>query len=413
MKTIAVIAEFNPFHNGHAFLLAEARRQAGADAVIVIMSGDYVQRGEPAILDKFTRAEMALLCGADLVLELPAACAAAGAGRFAFGAVRTLDALGCVDELWFGSECGRILPFQETSAILSEEPAVYTAALQSCLSRGLTYPAAREEALRQITGRALTDIDVLSGPNNTLGLEYCIALSRLGSRIRPQTLPRRGNGYHVLSLDSEMASAAAIREYLLRARARADTDTDRSASWESLSETMPPACIPIMRRALQDAIPLCADDFSEMLHYQLLKETEESLAEHLDMPADLAARICSLLPQYRCWTQFAALLKTRNFTRTQIDRALLHVLLGIRPADTDRALRRSFARMLGFRREAAPLLTEIKKAGSLTLAAGAADLAGTADYTLDLFASNLYEARRAALTGQPFVHEFSREILRV
>ncbi len=413
MKTIAVIAEFNPFHNGHAFLLAEARRQARADAVIVIMSGDYVQRGEPAILDKFTRAEMALLCGADLVLELPAACAAAGAGRFAMGAVRILDALGCVDELWFGSECGRILPFQETAEILFEEPAAYTAALQACLSRGLTYPAARETALRQVTGRGLQDPDILSGPNNALGLEYCIALSRLGSRIRPKTLSRMGNGYHDPSLSSGMASATAIREHLLRARACADTGTDISASRESLSETMPPVCIPVMRRALQDCIPLCADDFSEMLHYQLLKETEGSLTEHLDLPADLAARILSLLPRYRGWTQFAALLKTRNFTRTQIDRALLHVLLGIRPADTERALRQSFTRMLGFRRETAPLLTQIKKAGSLTLASGAADLADTADYALDLFASNLYEARRASLTGQPFMHEFSREILRV
>ena len=422
MKTIAVIAEFNPLHNGHAWFLAEARRRSQADAVVAVMSGDYVQRGEPAVFDKFIRAETALLAGADLVLELPAACASAGAGRFAEGAVRILDCLGCVDELWFGSESGSIIPFLTAAALLAKEPPAYAAALQDGLSRGMTFPAARSAALARTASSALAGLtdrtSLLTGPNNILGLEYCIALSRTGSRIRPDTLPRRGSGYHAPSLDTEMASATALRNLLLRCRPGSGVSAASSGKAKVLSDEaeavlekqMPPSCLAAVRRALTDTVPLCADDFSEMLHYQLLRETSGSLTAYLDLPADLADRMTRLLPQYRSWTQFASLVKARNFTRTQIDRAFLHVLLGIREQDFASAMRRPYARMLGFRTEASSLLTEIKNAGSLHLAAGAAELTG---YHTDLSASVLYEARCSALTGKPYVHEFSRPVIRI
>ncbi len=410
MKTIAVIAEFNPFHNGHAWFLAEARRRAQADALVVIMSGDYVQRGEPAVFDKFTRAETALLCGADLVLELPVSCAAAGAGYFAQGAVRLLDALGCADELWFGSECGDIQPFEETAALLADESPTYAAALQDSLSGGLSFPAARAAALSLTTGRDPGDL--LSAPNNILGLEYCVALARAKSSIRPRTIGRRGSGYHDTFLTEGLSSATAIRKLLLYLRENG-SQTGPAGIKDLLRGQMPDACLPAVIRALESSLPVCADDFSEMLHYQLLRETAESLTGYLDLSEDLAARIIRLLPKYRSFTQFAALLKSRNATRTQINRALLHALLGIRQADPALAMSLPFARLLGFRSEAAALLTGIKKAGGLTLAAGAADLADAPGYTRDLFASNLYEARRAAITGEAFIHEFSRSVIRL
>ena len=451
-KTIAVIAEFNPLHMGHAWFLSEARRLAGAGNVIVLMSGDFVQRGEPAILDKYTRAEMALLSGADLVLELPAACAASGARRFAEGAAVILNALGCVDELWFGSEAGRIEPFLALTEQLADESPAFSASLQAHLAAGLSFPAARAAALTEVQDREQNkgtvpssvtqdsgDVllcgtsvsDFLSRPNNILGLEYTLALARSGARIRPRTLVRAGSGYHDESLHGSLASATALRRALLscpggdaaaggtEANAKASNRsgdpgekllTDPEAALAALKGQIPEAAEAPLAAALARSVLMTADDFSPMLHYQLLRENRESLCRYLDLPRDLASRIINLLPEFRSWTQFAALIKTRNITRSQADRALLHVLLSLTPENLAHAMHPAAARLLGFRKEALPLLSAIKKNGSLPLAAGAADLP---DMTGDLFASNLYEARCAALSGRPFVHEYSREVLRL
>ena len=149
MKTAAVIAEYNPFHNGHAWQLSKIRELASPDYIVVVLSGDYVQRGTPAILDKYSRAEMALRCGADLVLELPLAASCGSAQRFAEGAAAILDGLGAVDELWFGSEAGTEAPFLTLPDILLEEPESYQRALKDALRNGISIPAARLQALEQ------------------------------------------------------------------------------------------------------------------------------------------------------------------------------------------------------------------------------------------------------------------------
>ena len=412
MKTIAVIAEFNPFHNGHAWFLAEARRHAGADFVTVLMSGDFVQRGAPAVLDKYSRTSLALAGGADLVLELPVSCAASGARRFAEGACAVLNGLGTVDELWFGSEEGEISSFLDTTDLLADESDSFSAALQEQMAAGLTFPAARAAAL-SLTAKRPGLSALLSKPNNILGLEYCLALQRSGSPIRPKTLPRQGSGYHDTDLASPAASATAIRQALESCRA-ADTAGavifDRQRAEQLLGEQIPSACLSELHRALRNSVPLCADDFSSMLHYQLLRETRSSMTAYLDVSADLAARITHLLPVFRSWTSFAADLKTRNITRTQTDRALLHILLGITEESLRQALHPSCVRMLGFRSTAAPLLSEIKKRSSLTLVSGASAMQ---QYGTDLFASHLYEARSAVLSGRTFIHENSRQVIRI
>lgn len=411
MKTIGVIAEFNPFHNGHAWFLSEARRRAEADRIIVVMSGNFVQRGAPAILDKYVRAGLALAGGADLVLELPAACAASGARHFAEGAVTLLEALGCVDELWFGSEEGELAPFVRAADVLAREPEAFSAALQAQMAAGKSFPAARADALAALTREAALpqlSASFLAGPNNILGLEYCLALARAGSGIRPQTLPRMGSAYHDESLQSAMASATAIRNALEACREPAAFDRCRAET--VLRCQVPSSCMPVLHRALQHSLPLFTDDFSSMLQYQLLREDRASLSGYLDVSADLAGRILHLLPGFRSWTDFAASLKTRNLTRTQTDRALLHILLGITPDSLQRALHPDCAHMLGFRADAAALLTEIKKRGRLPLATG------SAAYRLcreDLFVSRLYEARCAVLSGRPAIHEFSRPVIRL
>ena len=401
MKVAAVIAEYNPLHKGHAYQLDQVRQRSGADYILVLMSGDFVQRGAPAILDKYLRSEMALLCGADLVLELPCACATASAPRFAQGAVALLEGLGVVDQLWFGSEEGRIEPFLALADILTREPDCYRHFLQEALSQGHSFPRARMLALTACFGQwnlpftGTEELEAfLSQPNNILGLAYCQALLESGSSIRPQTLERIGSGYHSVSLSEPYSSATAIRQHLL--------GQDSSA----IQDQVPAQIYPLIRQACQDKSCLWEDDFSLPLRYQLLKETESSLCQYLDLSPDLARRILHLQNQYASFSQFAGLLKTRNHTLTHIRRALLHILLGIRTLDGEAACAPTFARMLGLG-SCQPLLTAIKKEGSLPLVSKPSSLP-PASYERDLFASNLYESVRAMKSQQPFRHEYSR-----
>ena len=212
MKTAGIIAEYNPFHKGHEYQIRYTKEKLKADYVIVAMSGDYVQRGTPALISKHVRAEMALRCGADLVLEMPVSISTASAEAFAMGGVSLLDSLGVVDMLCFGSESGEISALRELAEILVEEPKEYKKLLKSFLSEGLTFPAARSQALteyfknpRNFNGDdfdgVLTPLlnevtQILNTPNNILGIEYCKALLRLNSQIRPVTIRREGMGYH-------------------------------------------------------------------------------------------------------------------------------------------------------------------------------------------------------------------------
>ena len=200
MKTVGIIAEFNPLHNGHKYLLDEAKRLSGADFCIVVMSGNFVQRGSPALLDKYTRTQMALLNGVDLVIELPVIYATASAEYFARGAVRLLDKLGVVDIITFGSECGNIELLKKAATELTEETPDFKKNLQDNLKKGLSFPKARSQAIgKQGDG---------SEPNNILGIEYIKALNYWDSSITPTTIERKGSGYH----DEQMASATAIRK---------------------------------------------------------------------------------------------------------------------------------------------------------------------------------------------------------
>lgn len=405
MKTIAIIAEFNPLHNGHVRLLQKARKESGAAHVIILMSGDYVQRGEPALFDKYVRTRMALEAGADLVLELPAAVSCGSARRFAEGAAALLRGLGVVSELWFGSESGSIEPFLQMAAYLAEEPEDYRLALQQAQAEGLTFPAAREKALLslQVPDSCLA---LIREPNNILGLEYCLALARSGVQarsgapLRPRTIARKGDGYHDASLsDEELPSSSALRRHLLEGFSLAE-----------LRSRIPASLYPVYEEALRDSVPIRADDFSAMLQYQLLKEDRMSLTGYLDVPYDLAGRILQCRPGFTTFSGFCDAVKTRERTRAQISRALLHILLGITEEDLQKALAPSFVRMLGFRRQSQELLSSIQKEGQIRLVSKPSALSEES-YERDLFASDLYESVRAGRSGTPFIPEYSHPVI--
>ena len=401
MKTAAVIAELNPFHAGHEFFLREVRRRSGADHLAVIMSGDFVQRGEPAVFDKYSRTEMALACGADLVLELPAAASCGSAQRFAEGAVSILERLGVVDELWFGSEAGTIVPFLSAAGQLGAESGDFRTDLKNALSKGLSFPAARERALRKA---CLSDEEevggLLSRPNNILGLEYCLALRKYRSSIQPHTLSRTGSSYNSTEMPEKgYASAAAVRKCIL--------DGQPPASYATF---LPETLLPLYERILRESVPVCADDFSGMLLYQLQKEDAGSLSGYLDLSEDLANRIINMRGEFSSFSSFAGMLKTKNRTLTQVRRALLHVLLGIRPDDLDLVFRTPYVRVLGFSASGSSLLSRIQEKGQTAPVTKASALSSYPS-DRDVFASRLYESVRSVKAGVPAVDEFRRPVL--
>ena len=207
MNVTAIISEYNPLHKGHLYHIETARKETNADFVIAIMSGDFVQRGTPACVEKHTRAHMALVSGVDLVLELPLTYSTGSAELFADGAVSILNGLGVVDAICFGCECGSVEPLMEIARILNNEPTWYSEDLQMYLKEGYSYPAARAAALPEYS-------DILTSPNNILGIEYCKAILKYDARIEPIGIQRMGSNYHDEELNSKFSSATAIRNTL-------------------------------------------------------------------------------------------------------------------------------------------------------------------------------------------------------
>lgn len=377
MKAVGLIVEYNPFHNGHLYHMEEAKKLANADYTVCIMSGNFVQRGAPAIVDKYTRTHMALACGADLVIELPAAFATGSAEDFASAGIRLLSGLGVVNCLCFGSERGELEPFLQAAQVLTEEPPEYQALLRSCLKEGLSYPAARSRALAgYAAAHFCLEENLLDSPNNILGLEYLKALNRQDCSIRPLTIKRHVSSYHSQSLEGSYSSASAIRKGL-------------EEGMEGLREQMPN----VVHRLLSQCHYLSADDFSQLLSHRLLTLLHDGrdLTEFADVSPELASRI----KENGCFgtcSQMVMALKTKQYTYTRISRALLHILLDMKRCDIDAWKKDGYvkyARILGFRRFAAPLLSEIKKTGNLPL------LTKTAGFTDPLFqcevlASDIY-----------------------
>ena len=398
-----IIAEYNPFHNGHAYQIKQARLLTGCDFLVVVMSGDYVQRGAPAVFDKYTRARMALACGADLVLELPVACSCASAEFFASGAVSLLDGLGCVDFLCFGSESGDLQSLMEPARILAKESPVFQEALRRGLSLGLSFPAARKEAFRACASNP----DILDLPNNILGIEYLKALLQRESIIKPVTIKREGQGYHDTLLDSGFASASGIRRFLKQEEAPL-------SALPALKESLPDPVMEVLKDTLAHTLPVWEEDFSMLLRYELLRQSASDLTRYADISPDLGRRLKNCADKFSSFSEFVALVKTKDVTYTRITRALFHILLNLTGEDTRNSVAMPYARILGFRKDHSRILGLLKENSRIPIIPKAADYKTylTPDlqplFEKDLFAANLYETIAAAKQKRAFLHDLKR-----
>ena len=392
MKICGLVTEYNPFHNGHIHHMQEARRLTGCDYLVVAMSGNYVQRGTPAIIDKYERARMALDGGADLVLEIPVLFSTASAETFATAAVSLFNQLGCIDTILFGTEIGKLPILQEIAEVLNDEPRSFREYMRDALRQGMSFPAARAQALDFYLDGDIENLEeILESPNNILGIEYLRVLHKLGSTIQPMTIHRWKTRHNDPDAEyPDVASATALREMLY---------TDDGG----VQKIVPYVTAYTAREfALKYGVctPVRADDFSLILQYKLMTEIDH-LTDYLDFAPELRDRAENLLPDCYTFKEWANALNTRNFTHTRINRALLHLILGIETADFEEYIDEDFcmyARILGFRAQSAPLLSEIRRNTNLPIISKMADAKNILTpkalklLLLDVNASNLFRS---------------------
>ena len=348
MKTLGIITEYNPFHLGHQYMIEEAKRKSSADRVVVVMSGSFVQRGEPAFFDKWTRAKAALLNGVDMVLELPVLFATANAETFASAAVRILEDTGIVDVLAFGSESGNLPALQEAAKLMTNETEEYRSLLKAHLDEGLSYPSARAKAMETISN---INSEILSQPNHILALEYLKALERYQCSMTPLAIKREGAAYHSTSLESKFASASAIRTGILEEQLT-----------ESLSQ-VPENCSALYSKALSlGTAPVLWKNYAGPLNYKLRTMSVEDLRQIFEVTEGLENRILRSIDSAYEIEDIVGFIKSKRYTRTKIQRILLHVLMDIKGAEVAYFMRKPYMpyiRVLGFRKESAELLGDL------------------------------------------------------
>lgn len=367
MNVVGIIAEYNPFHKGHAYQIQKAKEQCGAEFAVVVMNGDFVQRGEPAIFDKYTRTKEALLGGADLIFELPVRFGLSSAGDFAMGGILALNALPFVTHLCFGTETGDLTPLLQAATFLCDEPDSYRTRVKHFVKQGILYPKARSLALAAESGLPTETWD---SPNNILGLEYCVALQKLHSKIKPFTIRREGQGYH-------------------------DNDTPALSDFPSAT---------FMRKQIRKAGEkenLSLSDFSSLIGYSLL--TAKDLCRIKDITPDLSDRIRNELPKYREINEFVKTIKNPSLTTGRIKRSFFQCLFDIEKEEPVMP----YLRVLGMKKEASSLLSQKENASCQILTKLAFDVPKMDDTAKKLFAKDLLASD---LYRQVFCHKYNQTL---
>lgn len=347
MKSVGIIVEYNPFHNGHMYQIDKIRNMYPDCCIVAVMSGNFVQRGEPAVIDKYTRAQMAVMAGVNLVIELPCIYSLASAETFAKGGVSILSALG-VDYICFGSEYGELDYLQKIATILCNEPKEYKEELGNNLKKGLSFPAARQKAVAYVMQE---DCDALSKPNNILAIEYLKAIIKNNYNIIPITILRTGSGYNDMSLPDStntFASASAIRKELLA-----------SNTASCYSDFIPECLRPVYKNVLQYSAPICLDDFSDLIIYKLLSDIQNNtdFSSYFSVSESLSNKLYKNVQYGMSATKLIESLKSKELTYSSISRALCNILLD----NYNDSKKDIYVKILGFDTTGQKYLSDYKK----------------------------------------------------
>lgn len=372
MRVLGIISEYNPFHNGHKYQIEQAKLKTGADYVVVVMSGSFVQRGTAAICDKWSRAKMALLGGADLIIELPVIYSMQSAEYFAKGAVEILNALGVVDYLSFGVENDNIDELSNVAQILLDEPQNYKTALNNALATGISFPSAREIALKEYTG-----IDnILGTPNNILAIEYIKALMRISSKIKPVAVLRKG-AMHDSVGEGNITSASHIRSLLLESGLESIKKYVPDYVYEILEAEIENGKAPITINSLETAIIACLRTIP-LCELAQIRDVTEGLENRIKQ----AANICTTLDDI---INFA---KTKRYTHSRLRRIISNTLLGITKATED--MPPQYIRVLGMNNNGKAILKIAKDTATLPIIIKTANAVGGEMLNLDFTSTDIY-----------------------
>ncbi len=388
LKLSVAVCEYNPFHNGHKIHI-DRMRESSPDAVAVIMSGNFCQRGEPAILDKYTRARHAILNGADIVFELPAVFSVAPAEIFASGAIKLLDSLKGDKTLYFGTETGSKEDFIKVSSVLLTETAELKQALKSKLSLGLPYAAARYEAYKETYPDF--DFSILTNPNGVLGIEYCKALIKSGSKTLVQPI-LRNTGFNDTKLDGDCCSALAIREAIADGKRKKTKNFLPSCVYGDLPERLP--------------------NFDDIMLYGVLRAEKRQLKEILDCTEGLENRLKALAPVCLDMEEFIQKLETRRYTRARLRRIVTANMLGITKEFTQKCLKSNlYLKVLAIASDKTNLLSAFSggKNKLITRKSDADNLTGTQKlcFFKDVYANDVYN-----LLTKKHTNEFEMKIIK-
>lgn len=353
-KVVAIIGEYNPFHNGHAYHIQKTKEITNADYVIAIISGSFVQRGNVSLIDKWSKADMALCNGVDLVIELPTVYSISSAENFAYGAIKILNSLKIVDTLSFGSEFCDLEVLEKIADVLTNEPPEFKTLLEHELSKGVSFPKARENALLMYLNDIRKYANILSSPNNILAIEYLKALKKTKSKIKPLAIQRINVGYNDLEIKNNFASATAIRKKII----------DNTPA--GISKLMPSSSYKILYNSIKKGHYVKdITTFEKEILYSLRKMYTDEIAELPDVSEGLENSIQDAADSCNTITEFMNIVKSKRYTSTRIQRILLYALLGITKEDMKTSYKiNPYVRILGMNANGKELLSLIHRSNS-------------------------------------------------
>ena len=348
-RVLGIIAEYNPFHNGHLYHIAKSKQETGAQYVVAVISGNFVQRGNTSIINKWKKARMALLNGVDLVIELPTIYSVSSAENFAEGAIKILNSLGVVDTISFGMETNDISTLNNIANVLYNEPKEYITILSHELKKGNSYPKARENALMMYLNDIKRYANVLSGSNNILGIEYLKAMRRTKSTITPIGIKREKVLYNDKYIVDEFASATAIRKMLI------------TKELNDISKVMPRNSYLILGEELKNGhYVIDLSIFEKEIIYTLRKMSAEEISKLPDVTEGLENSIKNAADSCNTLDELINIVKTKRFTQTRIQRILIYALLGIDKKQMEISKKiMPYVRVLGFNNKGKELISEI------------------------------------------------------
>ncbi len=370
MKILGLITEYNPFHNGHLYHLNESKNITGATHSIAIMSGNFLQRGVPAVTHKWNRAKMAVQSGVDLVIELPTAYACSTAEIFAGGSINLLNSLGCIDYICFGSESGDLDLLVDIANILSDSPKEFTKILKRHINLGVTFPVARSMAIieyftnvKKYNKTKLESInDIIKNPNNILGIEYLKAIRKIKSSIIPYTILRKSAHYHSKNISNKasIASATAIREQILS-----------NNSLTGVDKVIPKTSLNILSYSMNEGTsPIIDKDFEKAILSILRRSTPEEIKNIFDVVEGLENRILSCSTKTNSLQELYDCIKSKRYTLTRIQRILIHALLNINKDDIinfNKDNGPKYARILAFNSKGREILRILKSSSTIPI----------------------------------------------